>query len=716
MRDFNKGLIGKIVAVFTIILIVTTNYADASAFSDVDNSKYKTSIENLVEREVLFGNGNGNFRPTDELTREEAASMIYHGFYLVPVYQMDLPAKEGEVATTKSFYTDETTVATLDSVIIPGARDTVGTWSETYANTVLEARIMDEDNFNFKPKSTITRNEFANYIAKAILGADKNIDFINEGKKNDILPSDIVYDNTEITREEAAYLLDYALNDLTIITVMSTSDIHGNMLPYKPSGSKIVIGGSARASYQFKEIKERNPNTLIVDGGDSPYNTDIANFSKGRSSVEVMNEQGYDATVLGNHDFDYEFTNLLELANLADYAMLSANTYYKDGTYPEELKPYIIKDLDGIKVAIVGLTDDSSKKTTHYTNTMDIDLRNHWEVGEEIISSANKEADLVIALAHMHSHNNELPKRIEGIDLEIAGGNDTFGRPILVEDTVIVNPGGVGVSINQTNLNIKNGELKGYTANQIFLTQDTPEDEKVTNILSDYKKELNDSMGEVIGQVSNDIPWSSPLVRTQESPLGNLAADALRSYGESDFAIMNGGGLRSGLTKGDITIGDIYKLLPFDNKVTVVEVTGKSLWDAIENGIAGYPETFGKFPQVSGFKYTFDGSKPAGERLVSIILDDGTALEMDKWYTLTINDFMAGGGDGYSMFNVLNPDGVTNSETAVQELDGARLVNRTSVYYRNAITKYIIENKTVNPEIEGRITILNPQENSQKLN
>ena len=160
-----------------------------------------------------------------------------------------------------------------------------------------------------------------------------------------------------------------------------------------------------------------------------------------------------------------------------------------------------------------------------------------------------------------------------------------------------------------------------------------------------------------------------------------------------------------------MTVGDIFGMLPFDNKVTLVEVTGQTVWDALENGVDAYPELNGKFPQVSGIRYTFDGSKPAGERIVSVTLADGTPLDLNAWYTLACNDFMCGGGDGYTMLNVLNPDGASsNSETAAQELPGCRLVYRTNDYYRTVISQYIQEQGTVAPAMEGRITILNPQD------
>ena len=111
--------------------------------------------------------------------------------------------------------------------------------------------------------------------------------------------------------------------------------------------------------------------------------------------------------MLGNHDFDYAFDNLLSLAERAEYAMLSANTYWKDGTYPEQFAPYIVKEVGGLNVAIVGLTDDGSKATTHYSNTQDIDFHDHWEVGQQVVDQANEEADLVIMLAHLHGANND---------------------------------------------------------------------------------------------------------------------------------------------------------------------------------------------------------------------------------------------------------------------------------------------------------------------
>ena len=684
---------------------------------------YAESVQALTDRGVIKGDGTGAYRAEDPLTRSAAASLLYEAFYLVPVFSMEAPAPQANEDGTmpeplsKQFYSTSTTVATLDAVLMPAAPDAVGTWAETVANTVLEARLMDQIDGSFQGDKTMTRSEFALAVMKAIYGADKDMDFLAQGQTDGLLPGPPPLDAPAMTRGEAALLLDTATRDLTIITTMSTSDIHGHMTPYTPSGSAIEVGGSAKAAWLFQEAERRNPNTLILDGGDSPYNTDLANLSLGQSSVDVMNAQGYDATVLGNHDFDYSFENLLSLAERAEYAMLSANTYWKDGSYPEQFAPYIVKEVGGVDVAIVGLTDDGSKATTHFSNTQDIEFHDQWEVGQDVVAKADAESDVVILLSHLHGANNDVPVKLDGIDMEIGGGNDIFGRPLNIEDTVVVNPGGVGTCVNQTNLNVKDGEVLGYTFNQIILSSDVPEVEAVNEIIVGYQADLDAQMEEVIGQCASDIAWSSPLVRTQESPLGNLAADALRDYCDADIAIQNGGGIRAGLTAGDVTVGDVFAMLPFDNKVTLIEVTGQTVWDALENGVADYPELNGKFPQVSGIQYTFDGAKPAGERIVSVTLADGTPLDLEGWYTLACNDFMCGGGDGYTMFNVLNPEdgGDGNGEMAVQELPGCKLVYRTNDYYRTVVSEYIKAQGDIAPALEGRITILNPQESDSTL-
>lgn len=698
----------QVIAVFLAMGILGSQSIFAKDFGDITTSKYQNAIVNLANKGIIKG-VNGDFNPSENLTKVEAAALLQRAFKLATI-----PTKVTEEIKDeqKQFISTDTTVANLSTAVLPAAKDAIGHWGEEPIETILEARLLSlSGQETFDPSEIITSKEFALAVAKAVYGVEKEIDFIAKAKEDGIFPADLKLEDKAITREEAAYLLDSVVGneeDFKIITVFATSDIHGNLVPYTPAGSKMEIGSVAKMSYIINELKTIQPNMLILDGGDSPYNTNIANLFKGKSTVDVMNAMGYDATALGNHDFDYEFENLLELADRADYAMLSANTYMADGSYPDAFKPYIIKEVAGMKVAIVGLTDDESKLYTHYTNTKDIEFKDEFETAKKVIAEADAESDIVIVLAHLHTDNNVLPTVVEGIDVEIGGGNDTFGRPEIINGTWVINPGGVAASLNQMNINIYKGEMVGTTFNQIIINDTVPDDKAVKAVVDSYIEKMDDMMSEVIGQSEVDVPWSSPIVRTGESALANIIADSQREYMEADIALQNGGGVRAAMGKGDITLNTVYSILPFDNKVIMIEAPGTAIWEAIENGLVQYPETGGRFLQVSGLSYTFDGAKPVGDRVVSVTMPDGKPLDMNKKYKVVINDFMAGGGDGYTMFNVLNK---TNPIA-----EDVTLLRETNDYIRDVFAKYVRENKTIKPELSGRITILNPQKGNSKLN
>lgn len=302
------------------------------------------------------------------------------------------------------------------------------------------------------------------------------------------------------------------------------------------------LGGMSRIATLVKEGRRPNLNLLLLDSGDSPYNTNLTNLFKGQPSVDVMNEMGYDATVLGNHDFDFIFENLQELAERAKYKMLSGNTYMTDGSYPKEFMPYYITEKDVIKIAVAGLTDDTTKLYTHFSNTENLEFKNQFEIGKEIIAKAKNESDVVILLSHLHTNNEEILRRVPGIDLSVGQGNDIFGRPQYVGETLMINPGAHSANITQVNINILNKKMIGYNANQFVVTEVIPQDEKVQKIIDGYTEKMGVLMGEVIGTAQEDFLWSAPLVRTQENGLANIVADSQKEYMGADFALQNGGG------------------------------------------------------------------------------------------------------------------------------------------------------------------------------
>ncbi len=683
------------------MLMSTAVYA--TPFEDIENSAYKEAIESIYEKNIIQGKTDG-FDPEASLTRQEAAILLQTTFKLI-----DMPYRESQDETLeKTFISTDSSMTTLESAVMPAATD-VADWSKNAVETVVEARLMEVEAGLFNPTEPMTTEEFALAVAKALYGVENNIEHINEALKSGLLPSDLELDDTIITREEAAYIIDNIVSNenFTIIPMMITADIHGHLDSYMQGDME--LGALARIATLVEELRYIDENMLLLDAGDSPYNTNIANLFEGRSTIDVMSAMGYDATVLGNHDFDFVFENLLSLADRAEYKMLSANTYWKDGTYPEELEPYYIAEVDDVKVAIMGLTDHNSILTTHYTNTKDMMLTDHFDSAREVMEEIEEQSDVVIALVHLHSHNKQLPYEVDGIDVEIGGGNDIFGRPEYIEDTLLINPGAHSASLTQININVLDKEMIGYTANQFVITEAIEEHPEIKQIIDEYAIEMGNLMDEVVGYATAQFAWSAPLVRSQENALANLAADSQREYFEADIAFQNGGGVRDGIEEGPITLNDIYSAFPFDNRVILIETTGDVIWDALENGVDSYPATNGKFLQVSGLSYKFDGSMPAGERMISVTMPDGSDLDFDKTYRVVINDFMGGGGDGYDMFNVFNEDaedGITSRSTLILE---------TNDYIRDVFYKYLIEAKEITPVLEDRIEIVNPQETDSKI-
>lgn len=667
-------------------------------FTDIGSSPYKSAIEALRDEGIVEGTGNGLFQPLTPVTKAQAAAFLQRAFKLAEITPFIYP--EDPELEKKVIY--ETVLDTVtEANMVPAAADIADHWAFTSIEGILSAELADAAGRKYAPDEVLTEKAFNDMLAKAIYGAQKNIDHLEQAVADGFIPADSAASTDTLTREKAAYLLHRIVGDnsFQIITLFATSDIHGNLIPYTPSGSKVEIGSLAKMSSIIQAWRDKHPDTLLLDSGDAPYNSNIANFFEGASTIDVMNNMGYDAMTLGNHDFDYALEVLERNALSAEFPFLSANTYYKDGTYPSFLKPYVVKEVGGVKIAIVGVTDDNSKLTTHFKNTVDIDFHDDLTIASEIVSQVREESDIVVALAHLHGKNRELPLAAPGIDIEIGGGNDLIGPPEVIGDTWLINPGKHSEVLNQISVNVYNKQLLGLNFNQIFLHEYLPDDPAITAITDGYQAQLEDKLKETVGSTSVYLDGERATVRLKESNLGNIIADAQREFLEADIAFQNGGGVRASADAGDLTLEDIFAMLPFDNTVVLLEAKGKTVWDILENSVSNYPAADGRFLQVSGLSFTFDAAKEAGSRVVSVTLD-GQDLDLEAAYKIVVNDFMAGGGDGYSMINILG-------ENPVQDV---ALLSDTGSFMRNVFADYLAKTGTISPAVEGRITILNEAE------
>lgn len=648
----------------------------------------------------------------ESLTREGAAVLLDELFVLADVHPSLIPTYE---TTPKNLGYTATNGAITTANVIPAAKDCVALASLPQIEAVINAGLMglDADNLSFRPRAQVTAKEFATAIAKGLYGTDLDVNHLQLALDAGVFAAESVTDDV-LTVEAAQAMAAAVAEKLQLVAIFVTADIHGNYIPYNSSDGNFQIGSVARIKTILDEVRAAlgEENVLYVDGGDSPYNTTLANITLGDVSVAALSALGLDATVLGNHDFDYSFENLLRLAESAEYAMLSANTKYKEdkipegaqSAYPEVFGDYILREAAGLTIGIFGVTDDESAATTLYANTQDIAFDEDIDKALEVIETlkGDEGCDVIVALSHLHSKNGPLVEKSADIDISIGGGNDIAGRPtILGEDQYLINPGKHGEAVTQLNLAVYDGEMTGILHNQIFLTDAYAEDAEVKALVDEYNAQVDAALDVTIGYLADNLEWSSELVRCQNSPIANLVADALLSFFEQDGAelcIVNGGGIRAKLDAGEISIREVTSVLPFDNNMMLVETSGQTIWDALENGISAYPTTNGKFPQVAGMTYAFKHDAAAGKNaLTSVTLKDGTPLDLAKKYKVVINSFLAGGGDGYTMLNVLD----TSKEMAG---DVTQLVYVNKTYMRDALQAYITENSSADAPLSVDLT------------
>lgn len=663
--------------------------AEVYAFSDIADSQYSEAIQELYTEGIVNGVADNKFYPERLLTKAEAATLLVRGFRLSEIEPLIVEDSELEKKFT---YSNPLEVIT-DEFSIPSAKDIVSHWGLNYIEGLLKVRADSVDNNEYKPNDNITKAKFAELVVKVVFGADTKTEFIDELVQTGLIDKEIISSEEFITRGEAAYIVNAILSnpDFKIITVFATSDIHGHLEPYKASGMQREIGGLSKMSKIIKDFRTKHPGALLIDAGDAPYNTNIANIFEGASTIDVMNEMKYDAMALGNHDFDYPFNVMERNAGNASFPFLSANTYF-EGEYPEFLKPSIIKEVDGVKIGIVGVTDDMSHVYTHPNNVKGIEFKEQFEATRKAVEDIKDDTDLIIALAHIHGNNPILPTKVSGIDIEIGGGQDVVGFPQLIEDTWLISPGKHAEVLNHININMYNNEMLGINFAHIFLTENLEDDPVTENIIEGYRTQLDEKMNDVVGETTVVLDGERATARMKESNLANLISDALLDITGADIALQNGGGVRASIDEGPITMNEVYAVLPFDNTVVVVEATGETIWKTLEHGVSWYPGAAGGFIQVAGLEYTFDAAKEAGSRVTEVLFD-GKPIEMDKVYKVVSNDFLTGGGDNFTMLK-----------------EDTKEILKTKLFLRDVFVEYLLKVKTVSPELEGRITVINPAE------
>lgn len=450
--------------------------------------------------------------------------------------------------------------------------------------------------------------------------------------------------------------------------------------------------GFAKIAGLIESYKSKNANTLVLDGGDAIHGTTFATLVNGESVVEVMNKMGYDVMVPGNHEFNYGSNQLLELADKLTFPMISVNVKAADGSLL--FGPYIIKEVDGVKIGIFGLTTPETAYKTHPKNVEGITFADPAAEAQLIVDELKDKTDVIIAVGHLGQDKSSVDtslkvvKEVAGIDIFVDGHSHTVLEDGLVADngTLIVSAGEYTKYVGVVDLWVDNGTVVKKQATLINQAEaiDTVPNADVAAIVASTQKSQEAILSEEVGETAVVLEGAREKVRTSETNLGNLLTDALLDVTGADIALTNGGGIRSSIDAGVITKGEIITVLPFGNQIVTLKVTGADIKAALENGVSDYPNAKGAFPQVAGLTFKIDTAAVKGERVHSVVVGD-KALDEKAVYTLATNDFIAAGGDEYTMFGKYPQAGMYGA------LD-------------EALITYIKKLGKANPTIEGRIT------------
>ncbi len=480
------------------------------------------------------------------------------------------------------------------------------------------------------------------------------------------------------------------------IRILHINDFHGFANTYKPYGSNEAQGGLAYLAARADELRSEKP-TVFLAAGDIIQGNNWANLFQGKSSIEAMNAMKFDAMAVGNHEFDFGQSVLKERIGEAAFPVLGANVLGVDG-----LKPYTVKDVNGISIAIIGVVTGDTPVTTHPKNVTGLQFIPPEDAVEKYVRELRGKNDVIVVLSHMgYTADLELAKKTDGIDVIVGGHSHTkVEKPSMVRKTIVAQAFEHGKALGVIDLTVEGGKVIRASGRLEPIFPTGKENKDVSTIVAKYQEKVDAVMNETVGEAKIDLDGVN--VRWQETNLGNLITDVMRNAAGADVAIINGGTIRTSIKMGQVKVSDVYAVVPFDNYIVAIKLTGQQIRETLEHGVSAIEEGEGRFPQVSGLIFTYDRNGQKGSRVKDVFVA-GKSLEPGKVYTVATNDFLAAGGDGYKAFG----DSVKSSKDYAViggAMKGEKLVYSDSGrWLRDVLIEHVKTVKTLAPKVEGRI-------------
>jgi 5'-nucleotidase len=489
-----------------------------------------------------------------------------------------------------------------------------------------------------------------------------------------------------IALSSGSALADYELNILHINDLHSRIEAinkYDSTCSAEEEGKNECFGGIARVKAAIdaerKKLTDAKANVLVLDAGDQFQGSLFYTTYKSEAVADFMNGIGFDAMAVGNHEFDDGPQELAKFLDRVKFPVISGNTVAgADTPIANRIKGYIVKDLGGQKVAVVSVLATDTDETSSPGKSVFFEDEIAYLKG--VIPTIEAEgANKIVLLSHVgYKRDQEIAAAVDGIDVIVGGHSHTLLSSTDEKaegpyPTLVKNPAGVDVPIVQAYSYSKYlgqlkvvfddaGKVKTASGAPLLLDSKITPDAGYVAQVKELGAPIEELKKKEVSETAETIDGSRETCRARECTMGNLVADAIldrvKAQGIS-IAIQNGGGLRASIDSGVVTMGEVLTVLPFQNSLATFRLKGADVVAALENGLGQIEEAAGRFPQVAGIKYTFDRSKPAGSRVVSVEVKEGEAfvpLDREKTYGVVSNNYMRAGGDGYSVFATAGTD------------------------------------------------------------
>lgn len=455
-------------------------------------------------------------------------------------------------------------------------------------------------------------------------------------------------------------------------------------------------GGLARVATLQKQIRAKSPNTLFLLAGDFISPSVASKLFKGKQMITALNAAQLDIATLGNHEFDFGPDVLVERMKESRFAYTIANVIDKKTGKPfGGAQAYIAKNFNGVRVAIFGLLVKETESLS--SPGKGVRFLDPIVTGKRLARSLRQKGfDVIIALTHLTMAEDKRLAAECNVDL-IIGGHEHELLESMAGCAPIMKMGSDARNLGRIQINLarkrtqKRFRIASMDWEAVPVTDQIPDDPDAAVAVAEYEKQFNASLSEVLGKTSVVLEARAATLRRGETNLGNFIADVYRQALAADTAMVNSGSIRSDATygPGDLTKKDVLSILPFENGLVKVKLTGNHIKRLLENGLSKAGEEDGRFPQVSGMTFTYDGSKPVGSRLVSLEIN-GKPVDPNQSYTMAISAYALGGGDGYDF---------KGAELLIKPTEGP--------IEPDLVMEAIKKAGTIEPRIEGRIKAKN---------